>query len=119
MKTCVAALAIVLAISGCATRGSNYSPMVDLQGKDQGEYYQNLYDCRKFAEGAVGPAGGAAGGAVVGGLLMALLAPSGYKNNWAASGAVVGGAAGAVGAGENQETIIKRCLAGRGYSVLN
>lgn len=118
MKACFYFLSLCIC-AGCATRGANYSPTVDLQNKDQAAYYQDLYDCRKFAENTVGPGGGAIGGAVFGGLFMALLAPSGYKNDWARSGAMVGTAGGAVGAGDNQETIIKRCLMGRGYSVLN
>ena len=50
---------------------------------------------------------------------MAALAPQGSRNSWAGSGAIAGGAGGAVGATDSQEAIIRRCLAGRGFSVLN
>ena len=43
----------------------------------------------------------------------------GYRNEPAGYGATVGAISGGAQANETQEVIIKRCLAGRGYNVLN
>lgn len=63
-------------------------------------------------------------GAVFGALLgVALLAVGGGRGGWgneaAAVGAVAGGLQGAAAGEGTQRDIIKRCMAGRGYSVLN
>jgi len=118
MKMYAVALAVALAVSGCATRGSNYRPTVDTRGVLPSRLDSDTSECQQYAAQTAGAGEGAAAGAVIGGLLMALLAPKGYRNDWALSGAAVGAAGGAVGANESQETVIRRCLTGRGYSVL-
>lgn len=104
---------------GCATRGADYVPLVDTKGKDLKMLQQDTAECQQFATQRAGAGSGAVAGAVVGGLLLAALAPSGSRNLGARQGAIVGGATGAVHANDTQETIIKRCLSGRGYNVLN
>lgn len=125
----IAAALAASIFAGCASapRGANYVPMVDLRGKDAAQLAADTAECQAYAAQAMDAAEGAIAGAiavaVVGALLGAALAPSGYRNDWAATGAafgaVSGGATGAVQANDTQESITKRCLAGRGYSVLN
>lgn len=119
MKKLITSLAIVALMTGCATRGANFAPMVDGKGRDGGDIATNTAECQAYAQQQAGAGTGAVAGAIIGALFMAALAPRGYRNNWAGSGALVGGASGAVGANESQEAIVRRCLQGRGFSVLN
>ena len=118
MKTVLAALVISL-LTGCATRGAGYVPVVDSKYKDPQALAQDTLECQQFAKQRMDAADGAAAGAVAGALLLAALSPRGYKNYSAQQGAIVGGVSGAAAANDTQETIIKRCLVGRGYNVLN
>lgn len=115
----IAAIAILAMISGCATTGANYVPLVDMRGKDNATFSVDLQECQAYARQRMDAASGALVGAAIGALFMAALAPRGYGHYAARQGAIVGAAGGAVGANENQETITKRCLAGRAYNVLN
>lgn len=115
----IALLALVLAISGCATSGANHVPLVDMRGKDQNQFAQDVQECQAYARQTMGAGTGAAAGAIAGALLGAFLAPSGSRNYVAGRGAVLGGIAGGVHGNETAESVTKRCLAGRGYNVLN
>jgi outer membrane lipoprotein SlyB len=108
-------------LAGCATqpRGAGYVPLVDMLGHEEAQFSQDLHQCQAYAAQRMNAAEGAAAGAVLGALLGALAAPRGYRNYVAGHVAVAGAVAGAAGANETQETITKRCLAGRGYNVLN
>ena len=114
----VIGLAIVLA--GCA--GANYRPLVDMQGVNGAKYESDLSACQSYA-GQVGGAGEhAAIGAGIGAILSGALAMIGGNRydagRSAAAGALLGGAGGA-GAGESsQRDVVRRCMAGRGYRVL-
>ncbi len=118
LKFTTLALVVSLA-SGCATRGANYIPLVDLKGKDTQQFNTDTTECQAYAKQRMDAAQGAVIGAVAGALLMAAFAPRGYRNDFAAHGAVAGGLGGAVSSNDTQETVTKRCLAGRGYNVLN
>lgn len=118
MRVWLAVLSVCVVVSGCATTGANYVPRVDLNGKDTRQLDMDIRECQTYAAETAGAGDGLVIGAVIGALALALLAPHGHKNDWAASGALAGAAGGAVGATENQQSIIKRCLTGRGYSVL-
>ena len=123
MKTTATFIAIAVGITGCATTGSNFAPMVDLQGKTQAQYSTDLADCQVYAKQLADGAQSAMAGAVVGALLgVALAAAAGSQYSRTAT-ARVGALTGAVGAGargnESQQDVIRRCLAGRGYNVLN
>ena len=106
-------------LAGCATSGANYVPLVDMKGKDQQAFNADVIECQAYARQRMDAASGAAAGAVAGALLGALIAPRGYRNLVAGHTAIGGAAGGALAANETQETITKRCLAGRGYNVLN
>jgi outer membrane lipoprotein SlyB len=118
------ALMLVLLFSGCSTiedlTGSN--PIIDRQGVNLAHYDQNLIECQQYAnevEIARKAGTGAIGGAVIGGVFGAVLGNSNTAKRGAGVG-VVGGAAKGVGQGlHEREAVIKRCLTGRGYRVLN
>ena len=112
-------LIAALLASGCATRGAGYVPVVDTKYKDPIALQQDLVDCQRFATQRMDALSGAAVGGLVLGILGAVLMPRGFRNSGFAVGAVAGAAGGAAGANDTQETIIKRCMAGRGYNVLN
>lgn len=117
----VALLAAALILSACATapRGAAYAPLVDLQGKSAEQLAVDTGECQAYARQRMDAAQGAMAGAIAGALLGAFLAPRGYRNEVAGKTAGLGAISGAVQANDTQESITKRCLAGRGYSVLN
>jgi hypothetical protein len=110
-------LVLVLCLAGCSgARG----PIVDTKGVDMARYQQDLAECEAYAEQvstgrAVGK--GAAGGAVVGAAIGAISGGSGTRG--AGVGAVAGGAQSARGAEREQAQVVRNCLRGRGYKVLN
>ena len=123
ITTLVVVLSAAAFLVGCAaTSGANYRPIVDNKGVDQNRYESDLRECQSYATQTAGAADSAAAGAVAGALLGAVLAGAAGKNYSRSSSARVGAVSGAVGAGvegeRNQKTIINRCLAGRGYKVL-
>ncbi len=122
MKPTITAIAVAVAISGCAVtpRGAGYVPLVDMQGHSEQRFRDvDLPQCQAYARQRIDAAAGALAGAAAGALLMAFVAPRGYRNYAAGRGAGLGGLSGGLAANENQETIVKRCLAGRGYNVLS
>lgn len=122
LKT-VSVIAAAALLGGCASTpgqyGTRYVPVVDLQGRDQNRYQQDLAECQALSEQRGDTAQQAVAGAVAAALIGAILAPSGHRNNVAGRSALLGAGAGAGTAIQTQQDIVKRCLAGRGYSVLN
>lgn len=121
MKFCTPIIGALVGIllTGCATRGAGYVPLVDMQGQSEVRFQSDLRECQAYATQRLDAAQGAMAGALLGAILGAAIAPRGYRGNVAGHGAAVGAIGGAGAATDNQETIIKRCLAGRGYNVLN
>jgi len=114
---------VTVSLFGCAaTSGANYRPIVDNKGIDLNRYESDLRECQSYATQTAGAADSAAAGAVAGALLGAVLAGAAGKGYDRSATARVGAVSGAVGAGaegeRNQRNIINRCLAGRGYRVL-
>ena len=104
--------------------GSNFSPIIDKQGIDEVKYQQDLTECQNLSTEAQGAAKDgakkAAGGAAIGALIGLVGGGNGTNIAQAAGvGGVIGGASGLYSGNAEKETIIKRCLAGRGYKVLN
>jgi outer membrane lipoprotein SlyB len=92
------ALLIIFAVSGCASQ----KIIIDKEGVDMSKYRQDLETRREYAEEVESGselAQGAVGGAVIGG----------------AVGAILGGSS----ASAEKSQVIKNCLRGRGYRVLN
>ncbi len=121
LATLLAALGLTLA--GC---GSD-QPIVDMKGVDEQRYAQDVAECREIAD-QVGVAGSAAGGGMLGALGGAAVgaaigAVTGSPGRGASIGAAGGGAGGVVKgtqSGHNkQERVLRNCLKGRGYKVLD
>jgi hypothetical protein len=113
---------VVIAALGCA--GANVRPLVDMKGVNDAAYEKDLQECQAYAKEQSGmgetAAKGAGAGAVVGGLLG--LVTGGNTTGIvqaAGAGAVIGAAGGAFTGNQGQEAVVKRCLGGRGYKVLN
>ena len=119
----VAILTAAVMLAGCATTGANYTPVVDMQGRDTATYALDLRDCQQYAATQPSAGDAAIGGAIIGALFgVALLAAGGGRGGWgnemAGVGALAGGVQAANAAENGQRAIVSRCLAGRGWSVL-
>jgi len=85
-------------------------------------YHQDLQECRGFATQV--PVAGkatktAVGGAVVGGVVGAIVGDSGTAKKGAGVGAVTGAVKGTSSGYRERRKVVKNCLRGRGYRVLN
>jgi uncharacterized protein YcfJ len=96
--------------------------IIDKKGVNMTRYEQDLAECRGYGgqvKTTEKAARGSASGAVVGGLIGAVVGDSDDIKEGAGVGAVTGGAKG-VNEGEREEVqVVKNCLRGRGYRVLN
>ncbi len=111
----VPALTLLL-IGACTTTDEI---IIDKKGVDMARYEQDLAECRSYsAEVRTGEkvARGAASGAAVGGLIGVI---TGDAAEAAGVGAVTGGARGASQGTQQEVQVVKNCLRGRGYRVLN
>lgn len=117
------AMALIVSVAACAGTGANYSPMVDTRSIDASRYYTDLAECQAFARNQPGAADNAAAGALVGALIGLVFAAAthdrAYNGVYAGVGAASGGMSGAVAGEQGQRDVIRKCLQGRGYSVLN
>ena len=115
---------ITLFLISCASveglTGSN--PIIDTLGVNLAQYNRDLADCQQYAnevEIARKAAVGAASGAAVGGVFGAILGINETAKRGAGLGAVGGGTRGVREGIRERDRVIKRCLIGRGYRVLN
>ena len=128
MRTTAIALAAIM-LAGCGTPGgggygAQWQPVVDVRAHQQGQYPTDLYECQQHATKVMAAHDAAVGGAVAGAIFGALLGAaaggnSRFNTQMAGVGALSGGVGAAAAAEGGQRGIISRCLAGRGYSVLN
>lgn len=124
MERVFTGLLAALMLVGCATApmGEDYVPMVDFREGQRETFGKDLSECQAYAAQTAGAGQSAVAGAIAGALLgvvLGAIAGGGIRNEMAGIGAV-SGAVGGAGTGEmSQRAIISRCLAGRGYSVLN
>ena len=117
-------LALSVWVVGCAgSRPFVDEPIIDRKGVDMSRYYADKAECEAYADevrtgGKI--ARGAVGGAVVGGAVGAIIdrEPNSAERG-AGIGAVTGGVRGAQGGFRETERVVKQCLRGRGYKVLN
>jgi outer membrane lipoprotein SlyB len=120
-------LALVAVItSGCANGSRGYGApkqiIIDTKGVDMNAYYDDLGDCEHYArhvDVSAETTEGAVAGAVLGGVLGAVVGNHKTAERSAGAGAIVGGVKGNQRARHEQERIVRRCLSGRGYRVLN
>jgi hypothetical protein len=111
---CCLALLSLAACSGAT------GPIIDTKGVNMARYDQDLAECETYAQQvstgtAVGK--GAAGGAAVGAAIGAIAGSSAGKG--AGIGAVTGGAESARISDRERSEVVRNCLRGRGYRVLN
>ncbi|MGA7593976.1 MAG: hypothetical protein WCA64_02165 [Gallionella sp.] len=117
----LAALSILLSLSlaGCARNRI----IIDKQGVDMAAYDRDLAECRAYANESGGTgaeaAKGAVGGVVIGGAIGAAVGNGRTAEKLGGAGAVVGAARGARRSRAEKLKIVKNCLSGRGYKVLN
>ena len=107
-------------LAGCAATDTR--PIVDMQGVSVAQYNVDLTECQAYAdqvEAGRQVARGAVAGAVVGGAVGAAVGNSDVAQRTAGAGAVAGAARGTGSAVRERERVIRNCLLGRGYRVLN
>jgi len=108
---------MVFILVGC---GARHKPIIDTQGVNMAAYQQDLYECQQYAEQVDSKAGkGAVGGALVGGLIGAAIGNSDTAKKGAGVGAIKGGLRGGAKTKREKAVVVKNCLRGRGYRVLN
>lgn len=117
-------LVATLVLSACAhhREGSGGDIIVDTKNIDMGAYYQDLHECRSYAAQVnVGEkvATRAVTGAVVGGAVGAIVGDSGTAKRAAGVGGVLGAVKGTGQGYQEKQRVVKNCLSGRGYRVLN
>lgn len=96
--------------------------IIDTKGVDIAAYEQDLTDCEALASQVpVGEraATGAVVGAVVGGAVGAVFDGGDGAERGAGVGAVSGTLSGAQSGLEEEDQVLKNCMQGRGYKVLN
>lgn len=112
---------VVMLLTGCA--GANYRPIIDTAGVDMNKMESDLRDCQQYAGQAAGAgtqaAVGAGAGAVLGALFAGLAGGNRTQRNQLSAVSAASGGLGGAASGENdQRNVIRRCMAGRGYRVL-
>ena len=113
-------LAAVAAVAITACSGSS-GPIIDTKGVNMTVYEEDLAECTVYSEQVdadEGMAKGAAAGGVTGGAVGAI-ASGGNIGRGAGIGAVLGASRSGVKASDDKASVVKRCLRGRGYNVLN
>ena len=118
---------VIISISGCVANSSSSifessKPIIDTKGVDMTQYENDLEECSNFSEDiSTGKSivKGAATGAAVGAVIEAITDDARGRRDAIEVGAVSGGAKSGIRAVREKEQILKRCLRGRGYKVLN
>ena len=103
-------------LAGCA---AHPDPIVDMQGVNVAQYERDLAECKGYGDQVKvekGVAKGAATGAVIGGAVGAI---DGEADRGAGYGAAIGGTRSGIQNQREKEAVVKRCMRGRGYKVLN
>lgn len=115
-------LLLILAVASLTACASSKRIIIDDQGVDQAAYERDLADCEHIAaQVSTGgdAAEGAVGGAIIGGALGAIFGNRSTAARGAGGGAVIGGAGRAGDAEQEKRRVMRNCMTGRGYRVLN
>ena len=123
-RICCYLASTIILLSGCVS-GDGLPPtriIADLKGVELNQYKTDLYQCRQYA--AQIDVGGDAvtgllAGALVGAAIGSVLGDKDDSRRTAKVGAVAGITEGAASAISEQDLVIRNCLVGRGYKVLN
>ena len=119
MKYLIVGIATFFVLTACTTTDEI---IIDQKGVNMSAYQQDLAECQSYSSGVKTEekmAKGAASGAVVGGLIGAITGGGDGAARGAGVGAVGGGARGANEGERSEEQVVKSCLSGRCYRVLN
>ncbi len=117
MKQLILILICSATLVACAHR---QRIIVDMKGVDAAQYQRDLVECQSYAAQVARQAGkGAVGGAVVGGAVGAIIGDSDTAKKGAGVGAVTGLVKGGAKTRREKQNVVKNCLRGRGYTVLN
>lgn len=130
MKRLASIAVVTLLATSCATTPTDsahrvsYRPVIDTQEVDLNKMDVDMRNCARFTGQRMSAGQGAATGAVVGGLLggvlmTAITGNSDFVGRGMAAGAVGGALGGASEAHGTQKQIMRRCMTGRGYTVLD
>lgn len=109
-------LMVAAALCGCA---AHPDPIIDMKGVDEAKLQRDWAECEAYTEQihtTEGVAKGSTVGAVVGAAAGAI---HGEAGEGAATGALYGGTRSGLMADRDKQKVLKRCLRGRGYRVLN
>ena len=113
------ALLLVFAmVAGCASK----NVIVDTKGVDMSRYQQDRSECESYStqvSTGTQAAKSAGFGAAVGAAIGAIFGNSRTVVRSAGAGGVAGGAQGALKGENEKEQVLRNCLRGRGYRVLN
>lgn len=117
-----ALIACVVFIAGCTGFFDPSGVIVDLKGVDREQYEEDLADCRGYADEVpvakhVGAA--ATAGAVVGAAVGAISGNSTSTARGAGYGVVYGGVMNGASAVGEKRHVLRECMRGRGYRLLN
>ncbi len=117
----IAAIVLTAAVvlAGCA---AHPDPIIDTKGEDPEQLAQDWKECEAYSHEikiSKGIGKGAATGAAVGALAGAIGGNSDDVAEGAGFGALYGGTESGLDADREQQLVFKRCMAGRGYRVLN
>tara|TARA_R110002073_G_scaffold309135_2_gene479360 strand:- start:710 stop:1063 length:354 start_codon:yes stop_codon:yes gene_type:complete len=115
----LAIIIVPLFITACTTTDEI---IIDEKGVNMSAYQQDLAECQRYTSGVKSgkkTAKGAASGSVIGGLIGGITGGASGAAKGAGVGAVSGGAKGAREGEKIEVRVVKRCLSGRGYRVLN
>ena len=108
---------------GCMTAcTTTHEIIIDRKGVNMANYEADLAECRVYSsEVASGEKAvkGAASGAVVGGAIGAVVGGGSDAARGAGVGAITGGAKGISRGEQDKLRVVKNCLRGRGYRILN
>jgi hypothetical protein len=121
MRTFLLLAGLALALAGCRSQPAE-KVIIDPKGVDQATYQRDLAECDAVSQQAKPGRSawrGALGGAVIGGALGGAMGDSRTAGRMAGGGAVVGGASQAGAGMSERELVLRNCMAGRGYRVLN
>lgn len=126
MKVLISLVGVfILLLSGCASfrsvqTGGNI--IVDTKNVDMGAYYQDLHECRNYAAQVnVGEkvVTRTVAGAVIGGAIGAIVGDSDSAKRAAGAGGLLGAVKGTSEGYREKQRVVRNCLRGRGYQVLN
>lgn len=115
---------IFLLLAACAGQRvpGQAGPIIDTKGVDMSAYQTDLAECQSYANQvpvAERAATGAVVGGVIGGAVGAVVGDSSTAQRGAGAGAIGGTVQGTSSGLQEQEQVLRNCLRGRGYRVLN